>query len=430
MINYLIENARGQNKGIKMALMQQKDIIRSLAISLICLVLATLWACSSEAKKQPRQQRMVPVVVGSVLQKTVPIQMQAIGNVQASTTVAIRSIVAGEIVSVNFTEGQEVQKGDLLLTIDPRPYEVVLKQADANLAKSLAAVKQAEANLARDNAQAITAGVQAERYKTLLEKNLIAKEQYDQVRTTSESLEATILADKAALENVKATVQADRAAIENARLQLSYCSIRAPVSGRTGSLLVDKGNVVKANDSQSIAVVNQINPVNVVFSVPEKALPEIRRYMASSKLRVEVIPQNTNRPTEEGTLSFIDNTIDNTTGAIQLKATFQNKSKSLWPGQFVNIILTLSMQKDAVIVPTKAVQSGQQGQFVFVVKQDMSVESRPIQIDRTISQEVVVSKGLTPGETIVLDGQLQLIPGAKVTIKKPNGVPPYGGKPA
>jgi membrane fusion protein, multidrug efflux system len=375
-------------------------------------------------------------MVGTVFQKTVPIQVQAIGNVQASTTVAIRSLVAGEIVGVHFTEGQDVHKGDLLFTIDTRPYEASLKQAEANLAKSLAAVKQAEANLARDNAQAKTAVVQADRYKTLFEKNLISKEQYDQIRTTAESLDATIQADKAALENVKATVQADRAAIENAKLQLSYCSIRAPVSGRTGSLLVDKGNVVKANDSQSLAVVNQINPVNVEFSVPEKVLPAIRRYMTASKLLVEVFPQNGGVPAEAGRLadtgylSFINNTIDNTTGTIQLKATFQNKSRRLWPGQFVNVMLTLAMEKDAVVVPAKAVQTGQQGQFVFVVKKDMAVESRPVSIERTIDQDAVVSKGLIPGETVVVDGQLQLVPGAKVTIKKPNNTPAGRGKPA
>jgi multidrug efflux system membrane fusion protein len=413
-----------------MTLMKQLNSNRCLSALITGVILLSLCACSSESKKQGREQRIVPVVVGTVVQKTVPLQLNAIGNVQALTTVAIKSIVGGEIVGVHFSEGQDVQKGQLLFTIDPRPFDAALKQAEANLARDLAQVRQTEANLARDLAQSKNATVQSERYRTLAEKNLIAKEQYDQVRTTSESLDATILADRAAVENTKASVLADRAAVENAKLQLSYCSIRSPISGRTGSLLVQGGNIIKASDTQALAVINQTSPINVVFGVPEKVLSDIRKHMAAGKLRVEALPPNDTGASEQGVLTFIDNTIDNTTGTIQLKATFQNISKRLWPGQFVNTILTLALQENAIVVPTKAIQTGQQGQFVFVVKQDMTVESRPVQVDRALDiDSTVISKGLIPGETVVLDGQLQLIPGIKVVIKKPVDPAINGKKP-
>ena len=261
------------------------------ALTLLFLILTTGWGCSSsESDKRNPSTRAVPVIVGSVTQKSVPLQLRAIGTVQAVTTVSVRSLVGGEIVGVHFAEGQEVRKGDLLFTIDPRSYEAAVRQAEATLAKDLAQVKQAEADIAKDTAQAKNARVQAERYKSLVEKQLVAQEQYDQFRTNAESLEATLLADRAALENAKAAVQADRAALENAKIQLGYCSIRSPIGGRTGNLLVHRGNIVKANDTQSLAVlavVNQISPVYVVFSLPEKSLPEIRKYMATEKLEVE-----------------------------------------------------------------------------------------------------------------------------------------------
>jgi membrane fusion protein, multidrug efflux system len=414
-----------------MTLAVRGRIGRSSVLVVIALFLISSWSCSPKEKKQGREQRVVPVTVASVVQKNVPLQLRAIGNVQAFTTVAIKSIVGGEIVGVHFKEGQDVAKGDLLFTIDSRPYEAAAKQAEANLAKSLAAVRQAEANLTRDTAQAKNAGVQADRYKTLAERNLISTEQFDQVRTTSESLEATLLADRAALENARASVQADRASVENARLQLSYSYIRSPIAGRTGSLLVSGGNIIKVSDAQPLAVVNQISPVNVVFGVPEKVLPDIRKHMASGKVRVEALPPNDGGPPEQGSLTFVDNTIDNSTGTIQLKATFQNASKRLWPGQFVNTIVTLATQDGAIVVASKAIQTGQQGQFIFVVKSDMTVESRPIQVDRALNnEESVVAKGLSSGETIVLDGQLQLVPGVKVTVRKPSAAPGAGRRPA
>jgi multidrug efflux system membrane fusion protein len=401
-----------------------------LALFLMLSILAAGWGCSSESDSGKTLPRAVPVIVGPVTRKSVPVQLSAIGNVQPSTTVSIKSLVGGEIIGVHFVEGQEVKEGDLLFTIDPRSYEAAVRQAEANLAKNLAQVKQAEADIAKDTAQAKNARVQAERYKSLVERQLVAQDQYDQFRTNAESLEATLLADRAALENAKAAVQADRAALENARIQLGYSSIRSPIGGRTGNLLVHRGNLVKANDTQSLTVVNQINPVYVTFSLPEKSLPEIRKYMATGKLRVEARIPNHDKPAEQGALSFIDNAIDNSTGTIQLKGTFSNEAERLWPGQFVNVILTLATQSDAVVVPTQAIQTGQQGQYVFVVRQDLTVESRPVVVDRAVNDETIIGKGLNPGETVVIDGQLQLVPGAKVEIKNPPSNGTGGKKPA
>jgi multidrug efflux system membrane fusion protein len=387
-----------------------------LALFLMLSILAAGWGCSSESDGGKTLPRAVPVIVGPVTRKSVPVQLSAIGNVQPSTTVSVKSLVGGEIVGVHFVEGQEVKEGDLLFTIDPRSYEAAVRQAEANLAKNLAQVKQAEADIAKDTAQTKNARVQAERYKSLVERQLVAQDQYDQIRTNAESLEATLLADKAAL--------------ENARIQLGYSSIRSPIGGWTGNLLVHRGNLVKANDTQSLTVVNQIHPVYVTFSLPEKSLPEIRKYTATGKLRVEArIPDN-DKPAEQGALSFIDNAIDNSTGTIQLKGTFSNEAERLWPGQFVKVILTLATQSDAVVVSTKAIQIGQQGQYVFVVRQDLTVESRPVVVDRAVNDETIIGKGLNPGETVVIDGQLQLVPGAKVEIKNPPSNGSGGKKPA
>jgi membrane fusion protein, multidrug efflux system len=406
----------------------------SHALALAFLILTAGLGCSSsESDKRNPSTRAVPVTVGSVTQKSVPLQLRAIGTVQAVTTVSLRSLAGGEIVGVHFAEGQEVRKGDLLFTIDSRSYEATVRQAEATLAKDFAQVKQAEAAIVKDSAQSTNARVQAERYKSLVEKQLVAQEQYDQFRTNAEALEATLLADRAGLENAKAAVQVDRAALENAKIQLSYCSVRSPISGRIGNLLVHRGNVVKASDTQPLAVlavVNQVSPVYVAFSLPEKNLPEIRKYMATEKLEVEAWLPNEDKPAEKGVVTFVDNAIDNSTGTIQLKGTFSNKAGRLLPGQFATAIITLAVQPDAIVVLTKAIQTGQQGQYVFVVKQDLTVDSRPVVVDRAINDETVIGKGLNPGETVVIDGQLQLIPGTKVEIKNPPSNGTISRKPA
>ncbi len=359
---------------------------------------------------------------------------------EAYSAVSIRALVEGELSKVHFKEGQDVQKDDLLLSIDPRPFEAALRQAEANLerdqalvqqaeanlTRDLAQVTQAEANLTKDLAQAKNAEEQAKRYAFLAEKGYVAKEQYDQIRTNSESLAATVQADKAAIENAQATLRADKAALENARavvrasraavetarIQLGYCSIRAPISGRTGSLLVQQGNIIKANDVP-IVVINQITPIYVTFALPEQNLPEIKKHMIAGDLKVEaVIPGDEKRP-EQGVLTFVDNAVDTATGTIKLKGTFENQEKRLWPGQFVNVILTLnhSAQRHPGSLAGDSDRTGRS--YVFVVKPDLTVESRPVAVDRSLDGLTVVTKGLQPGETVVTDGQLRLVTGGE-----------------
>lgn len=432
-----------ENKLLTLAKMgNSRPFLAFLGISLF------LAACSAESKVEPRQSAGVPVTVGTVVQKAVPVQLRAIGNVEACSTVSIKSLVAGELSKVNFTEGQEVRKGDLLMAIDPRPFEAGLRQAEANLGsimaqvqqaqanldRDLAQVKQTEANLARDLAQARYAEESAQRYAYLVEKNYVAKEQYEQLRTNAEALAATVQADKAAvdnaqatlqankaaLENARATVRASREAVENAKIQLGYCYIYSPMNGRTGHLFVKPGNIIKANDVP-IVTINQINPIYVSFSLPEQNLPEIKKYMAGGNLKLRaVIPDDEKNP-QDGVLTFVDNAVDMTTGTIRLKGTFENQEKRLWPGQFVNVILTLATQPNAILVPSPAVQTGQEGQYVFVVTPDRTVQSRPVLVGLSFEGLTVVTKGLQPGETVVTDGQLRLVPGAKVEIKKRPG---------
>jgi multidrug efflux system membrane fusion protein len=391
--------------------------IRELFLKMILIwimPLPLLLSCSGEKKE--RSEMVLPVEVVAAVQKTVPVRLQAIGNVQAYSTVSVKSRIAGQLIRVYFREGQDVQKGELLFTIDPRPFEAALKQAEANLERDMAQVIQAEANAQRDIAQEKNAQVEADRYKLLFERGVVSQEQYDNFRTNAEALEAAVLADKAAKANAEAAVIADKAAVENAKLQLSYCSIFSPIDGRTGSLIVQEGNMIKDNDTIMV-VINQITPIYVDFSVPEQYLAEIRKYMAGGKLKVEAVIPNDEVHPENGIISFIDNAIDTATGTIQLKGTFANGEKRLWPGQFVKVVLTLAEEPNAVVVPSQAVQGGQKGQYVFVVKPDLTVESRPVVLGLILNNETVIQKGLSPGENVVTDGQLHLYPGAKVEIK-------------
>lgn len=334
-------------------------------------------------------RQVVPVMVASVTQQSVPVQVRVIGIVEAYSSVSVRSQVNGTLMRVHFKEGQDVKKEDLLFTIDPRPFEATLKQAEANLAKNSALVENARE--------------QARRYAELVKKQYVSQEQYDQIRYNANALEAV--------------VEADKAALENAKLQLSYCYIYSSMVGRTGSLLVYEGNFVRVNDNTPLVIINQTSPIYVSFSVPEQNLPEIKRRMAAGKLAVEaLIPQNADRP-DRGELSFVDNTVDRVTGTIKLKGTFANNEKRLWPGQFVKVALTLAVEPNALVVPSQAVQTGQKGQHVFVVKPDLAVELRPVVVSRTDGGQAVIEKGLKPGEKVVTDGQFLLGPGARVEVK-------------
>jgi multidrug efflux system membrane fusion protein len=369
---------------------------RTALVFLSCLPFL-LAGCSEGDKADAGQQKQaaqppVPVTVGTVVKKTVPVQIEAVGKVEPLSSVEVLARVGGQLTSVHFTEGQDVQKGQLLFTLDPRPYQAVLAQA--------------EAALARDKALAANSVADLKRYGDLVEKEYVTREQYDQIAASSASLGAT--------------VQADQAAIEAARLQLGYCRIYAPLTGRTGSLLVHQGNLVKANDTQPLVVIHQIQPIYVSFAVPQANLPDVARFRAAGRLAVETAstaPGEGAQETQQGDLTFVDNQIDQATGTILLKATFPNAGRSLWPGQFTKVRLVLS-REEAVVVPSQAVQTGQQGQYVFVVKGDQTVESRPVRVARTVNGDAVVASGLTPGETVVTDGQLRLAPGAKVTAKE------------
>jgi len=372
-----------------------------------------LSSCSGEKRERPAVA--LPVEVAPVVQKTVPVQLRFIGNVQAYSTVTLKSRVPGQIMRVYFTEGQDVAKGELLFMIDPRPFEAALKQAEANLERDLAHVKQAESNLVRDMAQEKNAKADVDRYRMLFEKGVVARQQYDKFRTDWEALVATVEADRAAKANAEATVLADRAALENAKLQLSYCSIHSPMEGRTGSLIVQEGNIIKENDA-NLVVINQINPICVSFSVPEQHLGDMKKYMRAGTLKVEAIVPNNEGAPHQGFISFVDNAVDTGTGTIKLKGTFTNKDRRLWPGQFVNVVLKLTQVPNATVVPFQAIQTGQQGQYVFIVKTDLTVETRSIVSGFTLDNETVVQKGLQPGEIVVTDGQLRLYPGAKVEI--------------
>jgi multidrug efflux system membrane fusion protein len=408
------------------------------------LLMFTLLSCTGDRKVQEKARPGAPVKVAKVTQKDVPVQLRVVGNVEAYSAVSIKALVGGQLWKVHFKEGQDVQKEDLLLSIDPRPFEAALsraeanlerdqalaRQAEANLARDLSQITQAEANLAKDLAQARNAEAQEKRYAFLVEKNYVSKDQYDQMRANYESLSATVEADKAAIENaqasyrvdkvtlesVRATVRGSKADVENARLQLGYCSIRAPISGRTGSLLVQEGNIIKANEVP-IVIINQINPIYVTFALPEQNLPEIKKYMAAGALKVEAFIPDDEKLPEQGILTFVENAVDTTSGTIKLKGTFENKEKRLWPGQFVNVVLTLATRPNAILVPSQVIQIGQQGPYVFVVKPDLTVESRPVAVDRSFDGMTVVAGGLQPGETVVMEGHLRLVPGGKVEMK-------------
>jgi len=334
----------------------------------------------------------IPVLVATAAQKSVPIQIRAVGNVESYSTVSIKSQITGVLTKAHFKEGQNVKDGQLLFTIDPRPLE--------------AALKQAEATLARDTAQLQNAREQARRYAELVKKQYVSQEQYDQIRANADAAEAV--------------VQADLAVVENAKVQLSYCYIYSPLNGQVGTLLVNEGNLVRVNDGTPLVVINQLTPIYVTFSVPEQNLVELKRRMASGKLKVDASFSSDEGRAEQGTLGFVDNLVDRSTGTIKLKAEFTSKDLRLWPGQFVNVALTLATQGDAVVVPSEAVQVGPEGQHVFVVKPDKSVEVRPVTVARTTEGETIIAKGVQPGEQVVREGQFLLGPGARVDIKDAN----------
>ncbi len=367
--------------------------LRTICSLLVAGLMIALPACSRQdseaAKERSPSKTEFPVTVSKAVQKDVPAQIKAIGKVQAYSTVVVKAQVAGELLSVHFKEGQDVKKGDLLFTIDPRPFESQLKQAQANLAK--------------DRALLANARKQLERYASVVKKGFVSQEQYDGISANVSALEAT--------------VRADEAAAENARLSLRYCYIHSPINGCVGELKVNAGNVVKEKDEEKpLVTINQTSPVFVAFAVPEQHLAEIRNRMTEGEIDVYASVSGNEASPAKGELTFLDNAVDFSTGTIQLKARFDNKDKMLWPGQFSNVSLTLAQQKGAVLIPFESVQSGQQGQYVFVVKPDSTVEYRLVSPGRTVKDRIIIKEGIAPGETVVTDGQFRLANGSKVRV--------------
>lgn len=364
--------------------------VGAIAIAaLSTLALIALGGCSHGPADTFGEHEAVPVLAAKVVQKTVADTIHAIGRVEAYSTVDIKAQINGQIMQVNFRQGQDVKQGDLLFTIDPRPFEAALRQAQANLAKDRAQWRQADAD--------------EKRYSFLVKQGVGSRQQADQAEASAASLVATM--------------QADEASVQTARLNLAYTQIRAPINGRTGDLLVHAGNLVKPDADTAMVVINQVHPVYVDFAVPEHKLPEVRAYMARRKLGVEVLLPEQQGPAEIGELNFVDNSVDAKTGTISLKGLFANADGRLWPGEFVNTTLILDQRNNAILVPSEAIQTGQEGSHVFVVQPGMKVEMRQVVVGESLDNQTVVTSGLKAGETVVTDGQLKLIPGAKVTIK-------------
>jgi len=355
--------------------------------------LALVLAAGCSGKDEPAAARAgrdqpVPVTAAPVVETTAAVEFRTFGTCEANQTAAVKSQSTGVLTAIDFKEGENVKKGATLFTIDQRPFE--------------AALKQAEANLARDTAQYDNAEKDAARQKELLRQGIVAQGDYDQARAAADALAAAL--------------RADQAAIEQARINLSYCTVPAPFDGRTGAWQVDLGNLVKANDV-TVVVINQVQPIQVSFAVPQRQLAEIQKQTAKEPLPVKAGIPGQAGPPEVGKLTFVDNTVDRTTGTVLLKATFENHGERLWPGLFVNVTLVISEEPHALVIPSRAIQTGQQGTYVFVVKPDSTVEVRPVTVERPLNGESVISKGLVADERVVTDGQLLLKPGSTVAVK-------------
>jgi len=366
-------------------------LFAGLAVALAAGGLVAYFSGDSRAREKPAAKgpAAAPVAVATAVQQTVPVRLQAIGNVEAFTSVAVKSRVDGQILEVHFREGQEVKKGEVLFRVDPRPFE--------------AAMKQAEAQALRDAANRDQAASQEKRYQELLDKNFVSKDAYAQYRTNAQTAQAT--------------AKATEAALENAKLNLEYTVIRSPIDGYVGRALLQAGNMVKANDTISLVVINQVRPVYVSFAIPEQQLAKVRELMRKNPLSVDVTTPGGDKPIASGRIAFLDNAVDQTTGTIKVRAIFENGDAALWPGQFYTVRVRLYDQDNAILVPSRALQTGPNGQFVYVVKPDMTVEIRKVSVDRTEGDTAVLAEGsIAKGDQVVVRGALRLAPGAKVTV--------------
>jgi multidrug efflux system membrane fusion protein len=354
----------------------------------------------------------VPVVTTKVAERDVPVDIAAIGNVEAFTTISVRSQVTGQLKEVSFREGDFVKKGQVLFSIDRRPFEAALQQAQANLVRDQALLSQAEAQLLRDGAQAEYSQLSSERNAKLAKDGILSKDVSEQSRAQAEAQAATVKADRAAVESAKAQLVAQQAAVDNARVSLDYCTITSPVDGRTGNLTVKTGNLVTANSSELMTIA-QIEPIFVTFSVPAMQLNAVKSGFGKNKIPVTVTPQDGAATPVTGDLAFIDNSVDASTDTIKLKARFANDDHRLWPGQFARVSVRVTTIPHALVLPSQAVQTGQDGQFVFLVKGDV-VEQQPVTVGQRVGDDVVVEKGLQAGQTVVTEGQLRLEAGTRI----------------
>ena len=358
----------------------------TLALALSVAGAGALSGCKGGDKKASGPPT-VPVTTAVAVRKTVPVSVRAIGHVEPIATVAIKARIGGELTEVHFREGQNVSAGATLFTIDPRQYAAALRQAEAQLARDQAQAKKAEADVAR--------------YRDLVAKDFVTKEQYDQIVATAGS--------------ARASVEADQANADNARLQLAYCTITSPIAGRTGNLSVKVGNLIKANDDRGLVTINQVKPINVSFTVPAQLLPQIAKNDGRHLSVAVLLPDEAK--SEQGTLTFVDNGVDPATSTVLLKATFPNDDERLWTGQFVDVTLILGEEAARVVVPAATVQSSQQGDYVFIVKPDKTAELRLVKVARRDETEAVIESGLQGDETVVTDGQLRLVTGSRVEVK-------------
>ena len=367
--------------------MEKKKAVNIAIVGVVIIIVVLSWVFIFKKKAPPPARPAVPVLAGTSVRKAMPVIIEAIGTVEAYNSISVQSRIVGQLKKIHFKEGQDVRKGDPLFTIDPDPYREKLKMAEAKLLKDKAQLKYNKD--------------EEKRYAYLLEKGAVAKSDYENKQTIAGASQAD--------------VDSDIADVQNARLDLAYCFIASPINGRTGVYLVNEGTMVKDNDTK-LTVVNQISPIYVKFSVPEKELPRIKEYMAKKALVVKAYPTGQKDKSAAGALTFVDNTVDTATGMITLKATYPNSDGFLWPGQFVNVVLELFVEEGAVVVPAAAVQVSQNGSYIFVIKPDKTVEYRIVTASRTIGDESVITSGVGPGETVVTDGQMKLNNGSLVEI--------------
>ena len=414
-----------------------------LTLTIIVTVsLPALTGCTNKAASPGFERPPAPVTVADAAMQDVPVYLDAIGKTVARETVAIQPQVSGRIVQIHFTDGANIRKGDLLFTIDPRPLQAALSEAQANVTKGIALRKQAEANLNRDLATAKWNALQVKRYQQLVTAGVVPREQYEQLAATADASNATVEADRAAVHSAEESIKADNAAVERAKVDLSYCYIKSPIDGRAGQRLVDIGNVVNPGGSSgnnvsssatsngppsnALLVIERLDPIYADFTVSQNDLSKVQEEMRAGTLKTEVRLPDATDPVA-GTLTFLDNSVQNQTGQVSLRATVPNSDRSFWPGRFVNIRLVLNTIRGAVLVPATAPQMSAKGSYVYVVKQDLTVDQRPVTLGQRQGDQIVIEQGVQPGERVVTNGQVGVTPGGKVRIETPNANPTATG---